>query len=83
MAQPDVHDLINFWMDTHGWPVHEGIKIGPAKCGIRRETKAGPRMCRAKHAYARTYSIGDDVIVWTYERPCDINAPMGADRAKP
>ncbi len=75
MRQPDIHDLINLWVDTHGWPVHEGIKIGPAKCGIGK--------CRKKHAYGRTYTDNKNNVVWSYERPCDINAPMGSDRAKP
>ena len=75
MSQPDIHDLISSWVETHGWPVHEGIRIGPARCGIGR--------CRKKHSIARTYVTKDGLIVWVYERPCDINAPMGADRAKP
>ena len=78
MAQPDIHDLINLWVETHGWPVHEGITIGPAKCGIGR--------CRKKHAYARSRlegNRGGPMANWVYERPCDINAPMGADRARP
>ena len=78
MKQPDIHDLIRLWVDTHGWPVHDGIRIGPATCGIGR--------CRKKHAYARSLLRGRDdkpITNWVYERPCDINAPMGADRAKP
>ena len=75
MARSDIHSLIRTWIETHGWPVHAGIIIGPTRCGIGT--------CRKKHAIARTYVTKGGTIVWAYERPCDINAPMGADRAKP
>jgi hypothetical protein len=72
----DIHDLIRDWIENRGWPVHE-IRLGPARCGIGR--------CRKKHAYARSlkpHGYGH-CTVWVYERPCDINAPMGSDRVKP
>jgi len=72
MAKPTVHDLVYDWIENRGWPVHE-IRLGPARCGIGR--------CRKNHAYAR--SVIADITTWEYERPCDINAPLGTDKVKP
>ncbi|KKM06811.1 hypothetical protein LCGC14_1740300 [marine sediment metagenome] len=78
MGRQDIHAVIKAWVEAHNWPTHAGIRLGPATCGIGR--------CRKKHAYARSGLSDHDkipIIYWTYERPCDIAAPMGADRAKP
>ena len=64
--KPTVDDLIHDWLENRGWPLFDGIRVGPARCW---------RRCRKLHAYAVSVLDEDGTLLrsWTYERPCDVH----------
>ena len=74
MRLPTIDILLNEWTAIHGFPVWDGIRIGPGRCGIGR--------CMKMHAYAVTVESKGEIprgrtepwpstFYWTLERPCD------------